>query len=135
MNFSQCQCNKVTQMKHKQHSHLQLKFKSIQSYTLRACKMNLALGSFVFESSKGLSSVQSLSCVWLSANPWTTAHQASLSITNSWSKNIYSTFKKKTIWSLGAQILTWKLPVGAILTVFGKDTDKVIYVKVLHETI
>ena len=30
-----------------------------------------------------ISSVQSLSCVWLSANPWTAAHQASLSITNS----------------------------------------------------
>ena len=28
---------------------------------------------------------QSLSCVWLFATPWTTAHQASLSITNSWS--------------------------------------------------
>ena len=37
--------------------------------------------------------------------------------------------------SLGAQILTWKLPVGAVLTVFGKDTHKVIYVKVVHETI
>ena len=31
------------------------------------------------------SSVQLLSCVWLSATPWTTAAQASLSITNSWS--------------------------------------------------
>ena len=30
-----------------------------------------------------ISSVQSLSCVWLFATPWTTAHQASLSITNS----------------------------------------------------
>ena len=30
-------------------------------------------------------SVQSLSCVWLFATPWITAHQASLSITNSWS--------------------------------------------------
>ena len=30
-------------------------------------------------------SVQSLSCVWLFATPWTTARQASLSITNSWS--------------------------------------------------
>ena len=29
------------------------------------------------------SSVQSLSCVWLLATPWTTARQASLSITNS----------------------------------------------------
>ena len=31
------------------------------------------------------SSVQSLSCVWLFATPWTAAHQASLCITNSWS--------------------------------------------------
>ena len=31
------------------------------------------------------SSVQSLSCVWLFATPWTAAHQASLSISNSWS--------------------------------------------------
>ena len=31
------------------------------------------------------SSVQLLSRVWLFATPWTTAHQASLSITNSWS--------------------------------------------------
>ena len=32
-----------------------------------------------------LSSVQLLSCIQLSVTPWTTAHQASLSITNSWS--------------------------------------------------
>ena len=32
-----------------------------------------------------LSSVQLLSCVWLFVTPWTAAHQASLSITNSWS--------------------------------------------------
>ena len=32
-----------------------------------------------------LSSVQSLSCVWLFATPWNAACQASLSITNSWS--------------------------------------------------
>ena len=34
---------------------------------------------------KALSSVQSLSRVWLFATPWITARQASLSITNSWS--------------------------------------------------
>ena len=34
-----------------------------------------------------LSSVQSLSCVRLFATPWIAAHQASLSITNSWSSN------------------------------------------------
>ena len=33
----------------------------------------------------GIISVQSLSCVWLLVIPWTAAHQASLSITNSWS--------------------------------------------------
>ena len=32
-----------------------------------------------------ISSVQSLNCVWLFATPWTTARQASLSITNYWS--------------------------------------------------
>ena len=32
-----------------------------------------------------ISSVQSLSCVWLFATPWTAEHQASLSITNFWS--------------------------------------------------
>ena len=32
-----------------------------------------------------ISSVQSLSRVWLFVTPWTTARQASLSITNSWS--------------------------------------------------
>ena len=35
--------------------------------------------------SETISSVQSLSHVWLFATPWTTARQASLSITNSWS--------------------------------------------------
>ena len=33
------------------------------------------------------SSVQSLSCVWVFATPWTAAHQASLSITNSQSSS------------------------------------------------
>ena len=32
-----------------------------------------------------LSSLQSLSCVWLFMTPWTAARQATLSITNSWS--------------------------------------------------
>ena len=35
-------------------------------------------------------SVQSLSCVWLFATPWTAACQASLSITNSWSLPYFS---------------------------------------------
>ena len=32
-----------------------------------------------------LSSIKSLICVWLFATPWISAHQTSLSITNSWS--------------------------------------------------
>ena len=39
----------------------------------------------VHQPQKLLSSVQSLSYVWLFATPWTAACQASLSITNSWS--------------------------------------------------
>ena len=42
-------------------------------------KLGLELRSFRF------SSVQSLSCVRLFATPWVAAHEASLSITNSWS--------------------------------------------------
>ena len=38
-----------------------------------------------FGAQLSFSSVQSLSHVWLFATPWTAAHQASLSITNSWS--------------------------------------------------
>ena len=38
-----------------------------------------------FHGQRSLSSVQSLSCVWLFATPWIAARQASLSITNSWS--------------------------------------------------
>ena len=45
------------------------------------------------------SSVQSLSHVWLFATPWIAAHQASLSITNSWSSlrhtSIESQYDKK----------------------------------------
>ena len=39
----------------------------------------------MIDDDRQFSSVQSLSCVWLFETPWTTAHQASLSITNSWS--------------------------------------------------
>ena len=41
--------------------------------------------STIVISSVQFSSVQSLSCVRLFATPWTTAHQASLSTSNSWS--------------------------------------------------
>ena len=48
--------------------------------------MHLSLGFCpIYFTSNQFSSVQSLSCVWLFETPWTAAHQASLSITNSWS--------------------------------------------------
>ena len=43
------------------------------------------INSLYARSINQFSSVQSLSLVWLFATPWTAAHQASLSITNSWS--------------------------------------------------
>ena len=42
---------------------------------------DLAAAAYVYNY---ISSVQSLSCVWLFVTPWTAAHQAFLSITNSW---------------------------------------------------
>ena len=42
-------------------------------------------GLLWFHTNFQFSSVQSLSSVWLFATPWIAAHQASLSITNSWS--------------------------------------------------
>ena len=45
----------------------------------------LPLGQLLFFIVMEKGSVQSLSCVWLFVTPWTAAHQASLSITNSWS--------------------------------------------------
>ena len=41
--------------------------------------------SCTVEFRSSLVAIQSLSCVWLFATPWTAACQASLSITNSWS--------------------------------------------------
>ena len=40
-------------------------------------------GWIILTGSVQFSSIQSLSCVWLYATPWTAAHQGSLSITNS----------------------------------------------------
>ena len=48
------------------------------------------------------SSVQSLSRVWLFATPWTAAHQAYLSITNSWSL--------PKLMATHSSILAWKIP-------------------------
>ena len=47
--------------------------------------METRMSSDILSPELKFSSVQSLSCVWLFATPWTAAHQASLSITNSWS--------------------------------------------------
>ena len=48
-------------------------------------KSALEKGRFPYTLEAQFSSVQSLSCVWLFATSWIAAHQASLSITNSWS--------------------------------------------------
>ena len=56
---------------------LRKKTNSLKNYTL--------LNVSIIYCSAQFSSVQSLSRVQLFATPWTTAHQASLSITNSWS--------------------------------------------------
>ena len=50
----------------------------ILEFWMLSFKPTFSLSSFTF-----ISSVQSLSCVRLFASPWTAAHQASLSITNS----------------------------------------------------
>ena len=54
-------------------------------------------------------SLQSLSRVWLFATPWTAAHQASLSIANSWSllKLIHALEKEMATHS---SVLAWRIP-------------------------
>ena len=60
------------------------------------------------------SSVQSLSNVWLFANPWTAAHQASLSFTNSW-----NLFKLMSIdWWCHPPILSSVIPFSSRLQSF-----------------
>ena len=68
--------------------------KTLTSFMDIVCSLNILDGSHRFfmplmssdfYSLRAFVSVQSLSCVRLFATPWTTAHQASLSITNSWS--------------------------------------------------
>ena len=66
--------------------HSVSEYTSFQFYyiCLKIILVNLCLflmGSWAIQ----FSSVQLLSCVWLFVTPWTTARQASLSITNSWS--------------------------------------------------
>ena len=50
-----------------------------------SCQSQCFIPYLLYICSVQFSSVQSLSCVRLFATPWITAHQASLSITNSWS--------------------------------------------------
>ena len=47
--------------------------------------MEARMSSGILSPELKFSSVQSLSCVWLFATPWTAASQASLAIANSWS--------------------------------------------------
>ena len=56
---------------------------SNQSYNEQLLSIFYILGRIIITSERYISSVQSLSCVWLFATPWITACQASLSITNS----------------------------------------------------
>ena len=61
-------------------------FAFISALTVKISFLLLPWGSSIlpFLVALGVSSVQSLSCVWLLATMWTAARQASLSITNSW---------------------------------------------------
>ena len=54
-------------------------------YVIQPLRSLYYVSSFLISTNSlpGLNSVQSLSCVWLFATPWTAARQASLSITNS----------------------------------------------------
>ena len=56
----------------------------LKSFLLQYSCFKMLLVSAVQQSKWAISSVQSLNRVWLFATPWTTACQASLSITNSW---------------------------------------------------
>ena len=58
--------------------HLDLRFPSLQN-----CEKYILLLINHLDYNFPFSSVQSLSCLWFFGPPWTTAHQASLSITNS----------------------------------------------------
>ena len=49
------------------------------------CRTSTASSFRILNYFPSYSIIQSLSCVWLFATLWTAAHQASLSITNSWS--------------------------------------------------
>ena len=55
----------------------------ISASNIREFCFRYVLANIVYCQSFSFSSVQSLSCVWLFATPWTAAHQVSLSFTNS----------------------------------------------------
>ena len=69
------------------------------------------------------SSVQSLSCVWLFATPWILAHQASLSITNSWSslKLISIESMMPSIHLILCHSLLFLLPIPPSMRVFSSE--------------
>ena len=58
---------------------------SISASNIREFCFCYVLANTGYCQSFSFSSVQSLSCVWLLATPWTAAHQVSLSFTISWS--------------------------------------------------
>ena len=59
-----------------------LQYSCLEATVHRVAKSRTRLSDFT---SVQFSSVQLLSCVWFFATPWTAGHQASLSITSSWS--------------------------------------------------
>ena len=63
------------------------KHRDLNTMSLRSpiLETTSAAGKLLTGGSVQFSSIQSLSCVWLFATPWTAACQTSLSITNSWS--------------------------------------------------
>ena len=71
-----------------------------------------------------ISSVQSLSCVWLFTPPWTITHQASLSITNAWS--LLKLISMETVMPSNHLILCHPLlflpPIFPTIRVFSDDS-------------
>ena len=77
----------------------------------------------------GFSSVQSLSCVQLFATPWTAAHQASLSITNS--QSLFKLMSIKPVMPSSDLILC--CPLFLLPSIFPSirafSNDSVLYIK------
>ena len=91
---------------------------SLQLTHLGIPKLNIHLPSVQF------SSVQSLSCVWLFVTPWITAHQASLSITNS--RSLLKLMSIKSVMPSSHLILCCPLlllpPIPPSIRVFSNDS-------------